>query len=188
MTRNSMFKVMILLLLFVSGCTKPTVSVGAISVPTTPTPLPPMPHAEPTPDYLVVFPRPGSVLTTTEYSELGRSIGWSDGADKICVGVNPGEVMEPGDLSDGDRWLSTTHLVVDGLRVDKYDSVLKKNLSGREYRDKDTGELLYKAPDGSPFSVCYDAELTMGRHTVSYVIQQTSGNILEYTWYFEIVE
>jgi hypothetical protein len=46
----------------------------------------------------------------------------------------------------------------------------------------------FRGNDIGPYYFCASAEVEPGWHEATYSIRQTSGNVLSYTWYFEIIQ
>jgi hypothetical protein len=144
----------------------------------------------PPPEYLgLILPEPGSSYSVAEYETLAPTLGgWEATVPGICLGVRPFWLMEPGDFPTPDEWLARIHLIVDGGMITEYHSILMNDSFGSEGIDSETGEVLFKAPDGSPYGICYAATLGVGRHTVIFVAKKTSGEEATYTWQFRITE
>ncbi|MGD8625851.1 MAG: hypothetical protein PVJ34_15040 [Anaerolineae bacterium] len=141
------------------------------------------------PEYIgFVSPHPGESLSMAEYKALAPSLGWNASEPGICVSLFPHPLMEPGDTPTAKEWLSQVHLLIDGDIITKYHSLLETNSEGGRLIDPDTGELVWKEPDGSPFGVCYAASLGIGYHTVTIVVEKTSGEQVSYAWSFAISE
>ena len=143
----------------------------------------------PLPKYLLfVAPNPGESLTITEYKELAISLGWDATMPGICLSVSPGPLLEAGDTPTAEEWLGQMSLIVDDKVITEYHSLLKTDSLGGEWRDPTTQELIKKEPEGSPLRVCYAATLGVGQHTVTVVVEKSSGELATYTWTFALTE
>jgi len=137
---------------------------------------------------MTLGPAPGEHYTLSEYENLAPSIGWGSDVPGICISVTPVLLLEPGDFPTAEEWLSRMYIIVDGKTITEPQSVLKTDTIGLGHQDPDTGEYVYKAPDGSPFGICYEVALGIGKHTATVVISKTSGALVSYSWPFYIVE
>jgi len=142
----------------------------------------------PVPEYLGVRPWPGAVLSVTEYQNLAPSLEWGAAVPCVCVGVDPLGLLEPGDSPTTEEWLARTRLVVDGNTITEYHSNLMSDLLGKEVRDGETDELLFKTPPGSPFRICYAVSLKVGLHMATFVVEKPSDEEWSYSWQFVITE
>jgi hypothetical protein len=98
--------------------------------------------------------------------------------------------MEPGDHFDsGPQWVrDRVYLIVDDQVIKTYHKLVETDSTGGEGISSDTGEVIWKAPDGDPFNVCYKVVLGVGLHTATIVIEKTSGEQETFTWQFRITE
>ena len=123
-----------------------------------------------------------------EYESYTEALG-IEGAC-IWVGLWPATstLMEPGDFFNSpEEWLlSHVSLVVDDTTVTEYHSLMTGDTIGGKKRDPETGETIWKSPDGIPLGVCYEVPLEPGLHTSTLVIERTSGEQVTYTWQFGI--
>jgi hypothetical protein len=147
--------------------------------------------AAPLPIYLLwTFPEPGEIYSMAEYEGYTESLG----VERACiwVGLWPATsiLIEPGDFfSSPEEWLlSYVSLVVDNTTVTEYHYLTTGATIGGKKIDPETGETIWKSPDGIPLSVCYEAPLESGLHTSTLVIEKTSGEQVTYTWQFGITE
>jgi hypothetical protein len=143
----------------------------------------------PQPNYLgSLWPEPGETLSLSEYEALAPSLAWGATVPGICFGHQPLWLLVPGDFPTTEEWLDRVHLVVDRRKITEYHSIMMTDSEGAKMIDPGTDQALYKAPDGSPFGMCYAASLGVGRHTVTFVAKKTSGEEVTYTWQFTITE
>lgn len=168
-----------------------------MSVTETPTPIPfPLvsnPVLTPGAEFIaVVIPPENRVIPLEQYTY--RSVGvvtisWATlGHDLICLRPIAELLVQEGDVfvdppDDGERLWDRMELWVDGeIRP------FVRNAQGFEY------DLPTREPEG-PRTVfvegayyCWEARLTVGGHEATFRFRQTSGNVKEYTWYFELSE
>lgn len=144
----------------------------------------------PLPDYLgMVEPEPGQVYSVAEYKIIASSIhGWGATVPGICLWVRPLPLLEPGDFPTREEWLARVHLIVDDRAIKEYHSIFMNDSLGIQVADPETGEVLFKTPDGSPYGVCYAVSLEAGRHVATFVAEKTSSEEMSYTWQFVITE
>ena len=146
--------------------------------------------AAPLPTYLVsTFPEPGEIYSVAEYESYTESLG----IERACILVTlwpTSGIMEPGDFFNSpEEWLlSYVSLVVDDTTITEYYDLMTGATTGGRGIDPETGETLWKSPDGIPLNVCYEAPLEPGLHTSTLVIERTSGERATYTWQFGITE
>lgn len=147
------------------------------------------PRVSPRPDYLLgIAPNAGEVLTVQEYERLAPSLGWDATLPSICLSIEPYPLMEPGNFPTAEEWLSRVSVTVDGRVIDTHHALLTTDRMGIQLSDPDTGELLKRAPDGSPFRLCYAATLGLGVHNVTLNVMKQPGEAATYTWSFELTE
>jgi hypothetical protein len=173
-------------IVILTGCCSRQMKPTTTIIPTTEPTIP----VTPLPEYLgMVLPEPGGVYSVTEYEALAPSLGgWGATVPGICLGVGPFWLLEPGDFPTTEEWLAQIHLVVDGRIITEYHSIEMTDSLGSESIDRETGEVLFKEPPGSPYEICYAASLEVGQHTATFVAQRTSGEEATYTWQFHITE
>lgn len=132
-----------------------------------------LPTSESVPYYLEkVFPAPGSTVQVGDHdTDFGRQRG-------LCVRFLAHRILEPGDdlhLRDiSDR----TGLKVNG----KFVEVLETRDHLMEF------ETAAGARSTGPYDICGTIELSPGDYIASFVVHKTSGEELEYSWWFRVVE
>jgi hypothetical protein len=154
---------------------------AAIVVPAIQTPLPPF--------LADVYPEPGGRVAQKTYATGTRGeqdqLFWRR-LEAICVGINQLNLLGPGDQN------LTPHDYVgrSGLRVRAVSpttcnvpiSELTVAEGGPAFSDERGNAI------GGSFIVCWGADLVPGIYETTYEYTQTSGNVLSYTWSFEITD
>ena len=182
-------EVLIAIVLLVSACNQISNTQPATNIHTSPTPELLAVTELSFPDHiLAVIPEPGESYTLDEYQTLAPALRWNATEPSVCVSVAPAPLLIPGDFPTEREWLARVNLVIDNQLIENYHSLLKTNSLGLILRDPETGDILAEEPDGTPYRICYAAELIPGQHTVTLVIQTSLGEEDTYTWMFNIVE
>jgi hypothetical protein len=142
----------------------------------------------PLPNYLWgISPGPGTTYSIEEYKILAPSKGWGATLPCICFIIFPVHFMEPDDFPTADEWISNNvKLIIDQMEIDDYHALFLTNLLGGTNIDSETGEIIWKAPDGEPLRVCYALPLELGFHKGTIIVEKTSGEQISYSWKFEI--
>jgi hypothetical protein len=143
------------------------------------------------PSYLKeAAPGPMESYTLTEYEGLATSLHWGATRPAICVSIWATPFMEPGDFFGGARqWVEDrVYLIVDDVAITKVHRLVPTDSMGGEKIDPETGKVVWRAPDGSPMDICYEASLDVGVHSATLVVEKTSGEQVSYTWEFRITE
>lgn len=141
------------------------------------------------PEYLpFVIPESGSRYSLCEYRELAPSLRWNATEPGVCVSISPIWLLEPGDFPTTQEWLAQMYLQIDDQVITEPHSLLETDSFGFELYDPETGKVVGREPDGTPFRVCYSVPLGPGLHTATLVVTKTSGEKVSYSWDFLIVE
>ena len=103
----------------------------------------------------------------------------------ICIDLNLEPLVQQGDdFSRSDIGSDRVALFANGLPMELSTERLSKSVLIMEDTEKSIEEwTLY--PVGIEM-ICWKAPLKIGVHEVLFAFKQTSGDIQEYTWYFEI--
>ncbi|MCP4539717.1 MAG: hypothetical protein GY832_21475 [Chloroflexi bacterium] len=88
-----------------------------------------------------------------EYENLAPNMGWNAIVPGICLSIYPFKLLESGDSPTVKEWLAQMYLVVDSETITQHHSLLKTKSMGRDLVDPETGEVIWKEPDGSPLRV-----------------------------------
>src|SRR5690606_22244285 len=114
-------------------------------------------RVESTPTYIRrLWPEPGSVHTVEEYIEF-REV--DQPAPGVCVDFRVPPFLAPGDFLSAEELLSRFKAEIDGRLIAEPNYVFLRDSESYEVFDPESGELLYRVPAGSPYFVCYSAEL-----------------------------
>jgi hypothetical protein len=143
------------------------------------------------PSYLKsVIPEPGKSYTVAEYETLATSQFWEAEEPAVCIYIWADSFVEPGDFFGSARhWVENrVHIVIDDTTITEVHSLVPTDSKGGELIDPKTGKVISRDPDGSPMIVCYAAQLDVGVHTATLMIEKTSGEQATYTWQFRITE
>jgi hypothetical protein len=195
--------ILLLLTIFATSCTTtpaptPTQIPSPTFAPTfTPTTTPTfIPTQTPYPTIAVtplpyyfwgISPGPDTTYSIEEYKILAPSKGWGASLPGICFIIFPVHFMEPGDFPTADEWISNNvKLIINQMEIDDYHALFLTNLLGGTNIDSETGEIIWKAPDGEPLRVCYAVPLEPGFHNGTIIVEKTSGKQISYSWKFEI--
>ena len=144
-------------------------------------------EVEPTPSFVLdLWPEPGSVTALERYRQSNNVYG--SPPSSVCVDFDETPFLEVGDFLSTEELLSRFSLEIDGAEIDEPDYIFMRDTEGADYRDPETGEVLFRNPPGGPFILCFVSELDIGRHTVTFVGSKTSGEELGYSWSFLLVE
>jgi hypothetical protein len=140
------------------------------------------------PDYVsYVSPEEYTIVPIGPYNQGADALGHGDlfwgYQSNICITLDLGPLVQTGDVLIEDREIaSRIELLVDErAQTWRPEESLNQAVAGSKLDDETTswsGPLIY----------CWDAPLDPGRHEVTFKFRQTSGDIQEYTWHFEIVE
>ena len=109
----------------------------------------------------------------------------------ICLMIDPFYILEPGDDLSTEEVLSRLRLKIyyEDIEIDKPSSYIMTDSQTQDGPlDLATGEPLFKLPPGSPYFICFAADLGPGRYLASFVGQKTSGDELPFAWQFALVE
>ncbi|NIP54507.1 MAG: hypothetical protein GWN61_24300 [candidate division Zixibacteria bacterium] len=135
--------------------------------------------ATPAPRYLgYVSPEPGSSYTIAEYNEL-VSLSTDATDPSICFSIEPLWFMEPGDFPTMEQFLSWIYMTVDDVLISHYSGLRTTDSLGAEGYNRFTNELLWKAPDGSPYHLCYARGTKSGKTFSNYFCQKACGQVRE---------
>lgn len=167
-----------------------------ISAPTDQTEIPEciltLPRMSPTIDSLppwigYVEPYPGSCYTLSAYLDsAGASSYYELNGPGICFAIGGlFFLMEPGDFPTTEQFLSRYHLIVDGKFFEKYHYATEFGFSF-ERLDPNTGEPLWRIPEGLEGSVCFEVPLDPGEHEATLIYEYPSAKSEEYTWMFTL--
>lgn len=143
----------------------------------------------PKPDFLwTTAPGAGETLSVEEYELLGPSSGWGATLPSVCFSVDPWPLLEAGESPTIEEWLARVSVIIDGRAMDAHHSLFETDMPGGVLLDPNTGDVVKRAPDGSPFGLCYAATLEVGVHIVTLNVTEQSGEAVTYDWSFELVE
>ena len=148
-----------------------------------------LPTLQPRPEFIIrVSPEESSRVPWWVYKgEFVKVIGFhqaKDGfASMVCVEPHLEALVQ-----DGDHFISNTvdermELIVDGIPRSSTTGLVR---GSRAYKLKDleSREVLSSCP--SFYSLCWSAPVGRGIHQVTFRFRQTSGDVQEYAWQFEI--
>jgi hypothetical protein len=137
------------------------------------------------PSYIVeTWPEAEQILTMEEYETLL----WYDATlPSICVVFDPFVLVERGEFLSTEEYLTRFRLEIDELIITELHYVFLPDTGGYDGPvDPDTGEPMYRVPDGWPYHLCFAATLGEGKHHATLIAQRTSGQELRYSWSFTI--
>jgi hypothetical protein len=141
----------------------------------------------PFPAYLSgVFPEPASIynISSAEYLELLRQYEYFLKEPSVCASVRSYHLLERGDAPSSEEFLNQMYLVVDEKDLTTPNVIVSSDIFGSDVFD-DSGEFLFRIPDGEVFNVCWPADLSgSGVHTATFIFTKTSGTVESYTWSF----
>ncbi|MCL4872069.1 MAG: hypothetical protein KJ063_24170 [Anaerolineae bacterium] len=126
---------------------------------------------QPRPEFInTVFPKELEIIASDMFER------------KICVDLLTGPLIQPNDhLSYSDIY-ERMSLTINGEYKDllEEDNIVRPMLA--------TDEVNNMSYPAGPFWSCWRAILASGIHEVKFSFRQTSGDVKEYTWYFELSE
>lgn len=150
-----------------------------------PTRIPGLPGA-----LMFVYPLPDSTITLQAYKEgeSGPFFSTSSGraTECVCVGVDPGEVVQPGEqLGVEDVGRRYDFVALDGVPPAGNAQIgTIYDLAKLMFMDED-GKIVTSFP-GPKHYKCWPIELAPGEHKVTVKVQKAPEEIIEYTWRFTI--
>ena len=119
-----------------------------------------------------VFPKPDSTVKVTE---------WDSGFPVqrgVCVRLLGHRILEPGDDLSLREIDERTRLKLDGMFVE----IIQTNDYLTEFTTASGARC------SGPYDICGHLDLQPGEYEASFLVQKTSGEKLEYTWRFWVVE
>jgi len=100
---------------------------------------------------------------------------------KICAELNVYDLVQKGDdFTDAEQVLNRIEVEVDGAPRSGDGLIEVYSLMAWEENGKTVAQW------SGPFSFCWKAPLEIGTHQVSFQFRQTTGDVQEYLWQFEI--
>lgn len=148
----------------------------------------------PLPEYLTfVAPEPESMHSSDSY-KTGKHYpatahpAPSSGGNRICIQLIGETLLEPGDFfteyPQKGKFLPDRVIgYVDNKVVDKDEEII--TILG-ESQLIDEGKVIASAP--GPQIICWPIELEIGNHYVTVEVNKTSGEVVSYSWSFELIE
>ena len=149
------------------------------------------------PDFLsIVAPYSEQIVTMEEFKigkhfPEGELIAQSEASNKICIKVIQTSLLEPGDYfsgrqaEPGDYFPERLSLAVDGQNVERDDGTFAALLNLIVLRDENN-DIVAQAV--GPQVICWLTDLGEGDHIAVLNARKTSGEIVSYSWQFEIVK
>jgi len=143
---------------------------------------------EPLPVYLgFTLPEPGRKYAVKMYEMEVKKVDLTEPG--ICMSFSPDPMMEAGDFLSQQELLARLSLEVNGHLIDEIYSVLATDLPPQPGPiDPESGEPIFVVPGGSPYQICFAANLKAGLQKVTFIARKTSGDELRYTWSFYLVD
>ncbi|NJN53521.1 MAG: hypothetical protein HC804_01475 [Anaerolineae bacterium] len=139
---------------------------------------------------LETLPRESQVLRLSEFEAIGEPIELVDDWDtvtiydsQICLKID-NYAQAGDDFTDPVKVVERVTLLVDSKPVDEIGAG-GVTLEAIRVVDSD-GQILMQGV--GPQLVCGKTDLQIGFHEVMFQFRQTSGNLLEYQWKFELTE
>lgn len=144
-------------------------------------------QASPLPEYLdLVIPEPG-VYSLAEYNNQAISAGWGADRPGICFLFGRSiPFLEDGDILTTEEMLNRISLAVNDTELNEYQSINISDLEGWDKTDPDTGQIIWRTPDGIPYEICYVAILEAGFYEATISVERTTLDPITYTWSFLI--
>ncbi len=151
--------------------------------PTSPVIATPTPLASPRPRFIYVIevtPPENSVMTVGEYNSQRVYLYENQ---LVCVEVYVESVIQPRVELSYETIMDHINLQVDG--IDRSFIGLIKVAEATQNESETEGVPTYFY-DGIPSTICWQADLTEGIHEATFQVRQMDGNVLSYSWRFEL--
>lgn len=142
---------------------------------------------QPTPEFIrELWPEPGSKRPLYDYQNYLIYDATQPG---ICVDFGGILLLlEEGDFLTTEELFKRFSLKVDNQSINEPDYVFMRDTKGFDgILDSDTNEPIYSAPEGHPYFLCFYTDLQEGLHTATFIARKSSGQELNYTWSFYLL-
>jgi len=148
-----------------------------------------LPTLQPRPEFIVrVSPEESSRVPWWVYKgEFEQGPGFRDAeegfASMVCIEPDLGALVQDGDHFIADTIDERMELIVDGIPRSSTTGLVRGSIVDN-LKDLESREVLSTFPGF--YNLCWSAPVGRGIHQVTFRFRQTSGDIQEYVWQFEI--
>jgi len=136
------------------------------------------------PDFLeYVWPRPYTTLRLDEYRASLKSTGIENRGIGVALWAH---VVDEPNIQISRHITQRSNLFVDGREIDRDTLVVADGLMSADFYDE-SGHYLYTVRTG-PFYLSWAPKLRIGTHEIKFVVESSSGENLEFTWFITITK
>lgn len=150
--------------------------------PTSPVITTPTSLASPQPRFIYVIevtPPENSVITLSEYNSQRRFYE----SLSVCVEVYIESIIQPRVELSYETIVDHINLQVDGTDLPSTGIIIFEEATQNGTKNEGIPTYFY---DGNPSRICGQADLSEGIHEATFQVRQTDGNVLSYSWHFEL--
>jgi len=151
---------------------------------------------QPLPAFLsFVAPAPQTEYSVEEYNQgqhYPKDVfaAPKDTEHRICTQLSTWTLLEPGDFfeeyrDEGEFFPDRVSAYVDGEEVAKDEMIITMLGAGDRLIDRD-GKVIAAAP--GPQRICWVVPLKAGEHWAMIAVEKTSGEIVRYSWTFQLTD